>query len=220
MGGYGTAEHVLQTAFYERVKGVTPRCSIYYVGWNDLRNAHVDSLDPGYANFHLPAQADVFRTRPVDLSGSSFSPLSILAGRLITLFFDTIQVDYPEPVLNRDPDPALEAIYARNVATISAINRQRGIRTIWVGQLMNQAALRHEASSFWIPLVPANAVFRLVGRLNDILEREAAALGDVYVALPLAPLGEDGFEDEGHFTEKGSLAFASMMAPVVAENCR
>jgi len=78
---YTTAEHIIQTAFYERVKGVTPNCSIYYVGWNDLRNAHLANLDPGYADFHLPAQADVFRTRPVDLSADSISPLSILVGR-------------------------------------------------------------------------------------------------------------------------------------------
>jgi hypothetical protein len=220
MGGYTTAEHVIQTAFYEHVKGVTPNCSIYYVGWNDLRNAHLTDLDPGYANFHLPAQADVFRTRPVDLSGNSISPLSILVGRLLTLAFDTIRVDYPKPALNPDPDPKLEAIYARNVATISAINRQRGIRTIWVGQLMNKAALTQDASSFWLPLVPRKAVFELIGRLNDILRRKASSLGDVYVALPLEKLGDDAFEDEGHFTEEGSLAFARMMAPVVAENCR
>ena len=33
-------------------------------------------------------------------------------------------------------DPALEAIYRRNIATISAINRQRGVRTLWIGQLL------------------------------------------------------------------------------------
>lgn len=37
--GYSAAEHVIQTAFYERTHGVSPRCSIYYTGWNDL---HVD----------------------------------------------------------------------------------------------------------------------------------------------------------------------------------
>jgi lysophospholipase L1-like esterase len=220
MGGYTTAEHVIQTAFYERIKGTTPNCSVYYVGWNDLRNAHTAGLDPGYANFHLPAQADVFRTRPTDLSGRSISPLAILAGRLTALAFDTIRADYPPPRLNGEPDPVLEAIFARNVATISAINRQRGIRTVWVGQLMNRAALTQDTSAFWLPLVPRKAVPGLIGRLNDILKREAARLGDAYVALPVEKLGEDGFIDEGHFSEEGSLAFARMMEPGIAENCR
>lgn len=47
--GYSTAEHVSQTAFYEHTHGVPPRCSIYYIGWNDLWNSHVRNLDPGYA---------------------------------------------------------------------------------------------------------------------------------------------------------------------------
>ena len=220
MGGYTTAEHVIQTAFYERYKDITPACSIYYVGWNDLRNAHLAKLDPGYADFHLPAQADVFRTRPTDISGRSFSPLAILVTRLVALAIDTIQVEYPKPALNGDPDPALEAIYGRNIATISAINRQRGIRTVWVGQLMNKAMLTQDDSSFWLPHVPRKAVFALVGRLNDIAKREAEALGDVYVAQPVEKLGMDGFEDDGHFTEAGSLAFARLMAPVVTANCR
>jgi hypothetical protein len=220
MGGYTTAEQVIQTAFYERYKGMTPACSVYYVGWNDLRNAHLARLDPGYADFHMPAQADVFRTRPTDISASAFSPLAILVTRLVALAIDTIQVEYPKPALNSDPDPALEAIYARNIATISAINRQRGIRTVWVGQLMNKAVLTHDDSSFWLPHVPRKAVFGLIGRLNDIAKREAEVLGDVYVALPIEKLGHDAFEDDGHFTEEGSLAFARLMAPVITANCR
>ena len=39
--GYTTAEHLIQTAFYQTKFGKPPRCAIYYVGWNDLRNAHI-----------------------------------------------------------------------------------------------------------------------------------------------------------------------------------
>ena len=45
--GYTTVEHLIQTAFYQTKFGKTPRCAIYYVGWNDLRNAHIPDLDPG-----------------------------------------------------------------------------------------------------------------------------------------------------------------------------
>ena len=220
MGGYTTAEHVIQTAFYERYKGAAPNCSIYFVGANDLRNAHMPGLDPGYANFHMPAQADVFRTRPGDLTGWSFSPLSILVGRLMVLAFDTIRVSYSDGKPSTQPDPVLEEIFARNVATISAINRQRGIRTVWVPQLMNSAVLTEETPSYWIPLVPRKAVFALLGRLDDILKRQAAAQGDVHVALPVEKFEKEGFVDDVHFTKEGSLTFATLMAPVVADNCR
>src|SRR4030095_12428851 len=61
--GYTTVEHLVQTAFYQDKFGKRPRCAIYYVGWNDIRNAHIDDLDPGYADFHLPSQVDTLQVR-------------------------------------------------------------------------------------------------------------------------------------------------------------
>ena len=86
---------------------------------------------------------------------------------------------------------------------------------------MSRAFLTGEIPSPWLPLVPPKAVPALIARLNDILKREAEALGDVYVALPVETLETNGgFGDEGHFTEEGSLLFTTLLAPAVAENCR
>jgi hypothetical protein len=63
VSGYTTAEHVLQTAFYQEAFGVAPDCALYYVGWNDLRNAHLTRLDPGYADWHLRTMVDAFEAR-------------------------------------------------------------------------------------------------------------------------------------------------------------
>ena len=52
----------------------------------------------------------------------------------------------PPLIARGDPDRALEAIFTRNVQTISAINRQRGIATIWVGEVFDHASL--EAASW------------------------------------------------------------------------
>jgi hypothetical protein len=78
------------------------------------------------------------------------------------------------------PDVEVEAIFACNVDTISAINRQRGIRTVWVGQVMNPilgdrgSPWVPEATSPWVPLVPNKDLLALIARLNDILKRRAA----------------------------------------------
>ena len=221
MGGYTTAEHVIQTAFYERTAGVSPRCSVYYVGWNDLRNAHLSNLDPGYADFHLPSQVDGFRARRTNSSASIVSPLAALLGRFAGLAFDTVRL--PIQVNGKtsgEPDPAFEAIFARNIGAISAINRQRGIRTIWVGQLMNRAKLTAETSYGWLPFVRDSDVYPLIVRLNDIVKREAQVSGDVYVDIPLDKFGDADFPDQGHFTPAGSLKFATLLAPTVAEACR
>jgi hypothetical protein len=145
MGGYGTAEHVVQTAFYQEAWGVPPACALYYVGWNDLHEAHLPGLDPGYADYHLREQIDAEEVRRLGGRSLSPSPLLTYAARLLVLAIDTPRPAlWPDGIPRADPDPRLEAIFARNVATISTINRQRGIATIWVGQLLNRTLLARE----------------------------------------------------------------------------
>ena len=70
--GYTTVEHVIQTSFYQDKFGQKPHCAVYYVGWNDLRNAHIPHLDPAYADFHLPSQVDSLKVRKV--GGADVTP--------------------------------------------------------------------------------------------------------------------------------------------------
>ena len=95
--GYTTAEHVIQTAFYQTKFGVSPRCAIYYVGWNDIRNAHIPNLDAGYANYHLPAQVDSLMVRRFGSAYTSISPLLTIAMRLTSSLVDTIEA--PKKIL-------------------------------------------------------------------------------------------------------------------------
>ena len=219
--GYSTAEHVIQTAFYERTHGVPPRCSIYYVGWNDLRNSHVRHLDPGYADFHLPGQIDNLEVRRLRQSYVSFSPLLMLARYLLVQGVDTARpIDRPPGQTEAAPDPAMEEIFQRNVRTISAINRQRGIKTLWVGQVMDHRRLAAGEPWGWVPFLRPQDISPLILRLNGLLKREAEALGDVYVDVTPQDFTSDDFVDHGHFTPAGSLKFAARLAPAVAAVCR
>jgi lysophospholipase L1-like esterase len=221
MLGYSTAEHVIQTAFYERTHGVPPRCSIYYVGWNDLRNSHVRNLDPGYADFHLPGQIDNLQVRRLPPSYVSFSPLLMLARYFLVLGVDTVRpIDRPPGRIDSASDPAMEESFRRNVGTISAINRQRGIKTLWVGQVMDHRRLLAGEPWGWVPFLPPQDIPLAIQRLNGLLKREAEALGDVYVDVAPHDFTSDDFVDHGHFTPAGSLKFAARLAPAVAAACR
>lgn len=218
--GYATAEHVVQTAFYESSQGVRPRCSIYYIGWNDLRNSHVPGLDPGYADFHLRAQIDNLQVRRLRNASTSISPTLMFVTFLAILAADTARpVAGPGGFESSEPDPVFEATYLRNVRTISAVNRQRGITTVWVGQVMDHRRLQDGALWRWVPLLRSPDVSRLIVRLNSLLEREASALGDVYVGVAAADFTSDDFFDYGHFLPSGSLKFAERLAPAVARVC-
>ena len=89
--GYSTAEHVIQSSFYADRAGSMPTCSIYYVGWNDIRNYGFTDLDPGYARFHMPSQYGNLRVR---YSFNSLSPTL----NIVSSFF--LRSELPFPIKN------------------------------------------------------------------------------------------------------------------------
>jgi lysophospholipase L1-like esterase len=219
--GYTTAEHLIQTAFYQTKFGKPPHCAIYYVGWNDLRNAHIANLDPGYADFHLPSQIDSQKVRRVGGAHVTFSPLLTLLMRFVAANLDTARYfadPYGKPPVSGD-DPNLAAIYKRNIAAISAINRQRGVTTIWVGQLLNRERLMGDGQYGWLPLVRDRDLWPMQQRFNEVLKQAADGLGDTYVGIdPASFVGVD-FVDQGHFSARGAKRFADDLAPVVRRLC-
>jgi len=219
--GFSSALHVLQTAFYQQPYGEQPACAIYYVGWNELANAHVRGLDPGYADHQVRRQAESLNARRTDGWARLVSPTMALATRLVVHAADTVRpTPPPDGTPSGPPDAALEAIYVRNIHTISAINRGRGVRTLWIGQVMSRDRLARERGDNWVPFVPAKEMGPMIDWLNGILRREAGALGDIYVDMPADRFGPDDFFDIGHFVASGSRKFAALLAPTVAEACR
>ena len=220
VSGYTTSEHVIQTAFYQDSFGVPANCAVYYIGWNDLRNAHVRDLDPAYATNHLVGQIDALDARRINGPALSVSPTLSFLAKLAILAFDTVRP--PAPIYSdggKGPDPALEKIYARNIATISAINRGRGIRTIWIGQVMNKASLKDDQMDGWLPFVRDSEIPTMIAWLNGILKREAERLGDTYIDVPADALAPEDFGDVGHFRPSGSRKFAEQIAPTVGRAC-
>ncbi len=220
--GYTTVEHLIQTALYQTKFAKLPRCAIYYVGWNDLRNAHIPHLDPGYADFHLPSQVDSLKVRRIGGSHVTISPLLTMLARVVSANVDTVRYftdPYGRPPVGGS-DPVLEALYERNIRSISAINRERGIATIWVGQLLNRERLQGDGRYGWLPLVRDRDIWPLLQRLNAILERTAHTLGDTYIAVPPDAFVGADFVDNGHFSARGARRFAEHLAPAVREACR
>ena len=198
--GYSTVENLIQTAFYQTKFGASPRCALYYVGWNDIRNAYIANRDPGYAGYHLPSQIDSLKVRRVGSDYVSVSPLFTMVARQIGLWGDTAR---PALVPSSEPqaggDPGLEALFVRNVRSISAINRDRGIRTIWVGQILNVQALLGDGIDGWLPLVRNKDTWPLQMRFNGLLKQTAMGLGDVYIHVPVEDFGSGDFVELGAF---------------------
>ena len=145
-----------------------------------------------------------------------------MAMRLISANVDTVRY-FADPY-GREPvagdDPALDALYERNIRAISAINRQRGVTTIWVGQLLNRAQLSGDGRYGWLPLVRDHDLWPLQQKANALLARTAKELGDIYVDVPTDSFSDADFVDNGHFSVQGARRFADDLAPVVRDACR
>ncbi|MFO1081240.1 MAG: hypothetical protein U1E23_11530 [Reyranellaceae bacterium] len=219
--GYTTVELLIQTTFYPDTFGVRPRCAIYYVGWNDLRNAHIPDLDPAYADFHLPSQVDSLGTRRVGGSHVTVSPLLTVVLRLLSAEIDTVRYakdPYALAPMSGD-DPRLDGLYRAHLEAISALNRQRGVRTVWVGQLLDRSRLQGDGRYGWLPRVRDRDLWPLEQHFNALLGETARRLGDLVVEIPEAAFGPDDFVDIGHFSVQGSRRFADFLAPVVRDAC-
>jgi lysophospholipase L1-like esterase len=218
--GYSTAEHILQTAFYGEVNEEYPACALYYVGWNDARNAHIPNLDTAYADFHLPSQIGDLETRKV-LRIGGFSPLFIVASRTLSSFLETAPYpkDLSRSAMKPGSDERLEKIYLKNVQTISGINRARHVRTVFMAQIMNRERLKAETSYGWFPLVADKDVWPLQTRFNDLLGKKAAELEDGFVDAGIDNFRDDDFIDEGHFSVAGAIKFAQLISSDIKRLC-
>ena len=222
--GYSTAENLIQTAFYGDINGVYPSCAVYYIGWNDIRNANLANLDRAYANFHLLSQVGNARVRPA-MNVVTVSPLLKLLVKQASYFLDT--VPYPNPKRDANAqengNETLRTIFQRNVATITAINKSRNVKTIVVGQMLNREMLNggkgHKRSHGWLPFVEDGDVWALQSDFNDMLKKNSSELGYAYIDAGIDKFDPSDFVDSGHFNANGSEKFASSIAEGVRRAC-
>jgi hypothetical protein len=214
--GHTTVEHLIQTAFYQNVVKKGPVCTIYYVGWNDMVNAHIEHLDSAYADFHLVLHAR--RRRPIFLA--QYSPLFFLANGLAMRRFDTVpqapRIFGKPPVAG--PDEHLEAIFIEHIKTIVAINEARGIKTIFIGQILNRRW--SDPPRVGMPLVKEGDLVPLVERLKSILKSTSASIGAKYIDPGTTNFEGNDFLDAGHFAAQGSRKFAALVSKEVGDYCR
>ena len=215
--GTNTVEHLLETAFYQNIVGKKPVCAVYYVGWNDMDEAHIEHLDSGYADFHLLRQAE--RRDPLFLA--QFSPLLLLTNALAVRRFDSIPLR-PEllrqsPVAGRDE--RLEAVFSEHIKTIAAINEARNIKTIFIGQIFNRS-WPTDAFETFLPLVRVEDIPLLIERFKSILKDAAALNGVKHIDPGIANFEGSDFVDAVHFAARGSRKFAALVSKQVGDYCQ
>ena len=218
--GYSSVEHVIQTAFYEDRAGTSPVCSLYYLGWNDIRNFGFDNLDSGYAEYHMLSQYGNLRIR---YSANTLSPLINLLATYIfrnEIPFPEINSSNYENEIDIHSNDKMFEVADRNIELISAINKTRGIKTVLIAQILNRSQLLDQTSGYgWLPFVVDADVWPLQHRFNLFLEQKAQELNIGFIYPNIHEFSEVDFADNGHFNNNGTKKFANLISKDVAYLC-
>jgi energy-coupling factor transporter transmembrane protein EcfT len=217
--GYTSVEHVIQTIFYGDVARRYPNCAVYYMGWNDIRNSYIPRLDFAYADFHLPSQIDGLQIRSSPLV--NFSPLVRIIYRKIKSLTDTIPMVGASRGENASGgiDETVQFIFERNIEVLSNINRVRGVKTVFIGQLLNKWALTADRPYGWLPNVHDRDLWPMQIQLNQVLKTKAQEFGDLYIDVDIDSFDQRDFHDQGHFSAVGSQKFADVISPALNKYC-
>jgi hypothetical protein len=212
---YSSLQHVIQTAFY-LPRSPSLVCAVYYLGWNDLRKSFVPSTDSAFAD------ASHFQDwwPPSALPAPFGSPVMRLLVRLWS------RVTEPSKPVNIEALPVRHGVdersrrqLARNVATIVAMNRAKGLRSVFIGHLLNYDVLKGSGTRTAMMLVPDSEARFSMTAFNAAIANAAAQAGGAYLAVPADSFRNADFIDAGHFSVRGASKFAGFVGSGVHHAC-
>lgn len=212
---HSSVQHLIETAFYQDVVKKKPACAVYYIGWNDIINAHIKNLDNAYADYYLLLAAQHRPAIPL----AKYSPLILFVNAMAVKRFDTLPL-HPQtfgqtPVAGSDAH--LEAIFIDHMKTIAAINEGRGIKTIFIGQILNRS---WPITPHYVPLIKDGEFVPLMERFKSLLKSSAASMQVKYIDPGVTNFVGSDFIDEGHFAAAGAKKFAALVSKDVGDYCR
>jgi len=212
--GYTTVEHLIQTAL--NLSDLHPDVAIYYEGWNDLLNAHIENLRSDYSDFHGHAQYHALHL-PEVWTGPDLAFLRLGKTFLCRLGWVPeigYQAIHVRGHLSGEPDDRALSLYRRNLGLIVALCRRQGIEPVFVPQVLNAPAFLGHAPFPGTWYVPNDGVMGLLADYNRTMEEVAGENQVPYAGEVLsAHWGPEDFVDKGHFSPSGNRRFAALLAP-------
>ena len=195
-----------------------PVCSVYYIGWNDIRNFGILELDNGYANFHLPSQYGNLKIR-----ASINSPSPVI--NILYAYFARSELPFPtykgDLRTNVASNHRIFDIVERNLNSIISINEGRVIKTVFVAQMLNTQRLANSSHLYsdWIPYVLLSDVWKLQERFNIFIRNFSERTNAQFIDPQVANFTNNDFIDSGHFNDVGATKFAQILAIELEDSC-
>ena len=217
--GYSSVEHLIQTIFFSKNHNNNfSKCSVYYMGWNDIRNFGISKIINPQINFHLSSQAYTLRLAYPYL----FSPFF---KKIISYFPSKIAKNNLEKEIikevntsSMENDLSLK-MSLNNVIKIIQINKNQKIISVFIPQLLNFESLKSENAYGWIPFVADRDLEKLIKFYNNKIKKISESLDAIYLDIDYKLFDSNDFVDQGHFSPNGASKFASLISSKIIKNC-
>ncbi len=210
--GFSTAENIIQMALVVPEK--QPHIVIFYEGWNDIHNYHVNDLGADYYSHGMQQAGHL----GLDVHEKRYQLATTwMADKLKTKLTGAGQ---PTLQVKDVPDPFVDKVYARNLSSLKALAENSGAFAVFIPQVLNYPEFYgKEGSRHWSKHIKDNAMPALMDRFNTFVkgvcspnEKGCTVLSEVLDE----PWVEQDFVDEGHFSKAGGVK----MSAIVAEQIR
>jgi len=218
MGGVGgtSIETMIQTALL--FSDIQPDVAVYYLGWNDAREQHVDDPWPDWSGFHGKWVMS-FALQSREMTERSAAKY-LLKRMLFHFFFPNLDADQMAAHVKGTPDKLTDKIdqrplglYERNLRNIVALCRRQGTEPVFVPQILNYGVLTSDKPYGWLPFVRDRDLKTIMGAYNETMGRVAKEERVGFVAKVLdETYGPGDFIDNGHFSFAGNQHFARVLA--------
>jgi lysophospholipase L1-like esterase len=218
MGGPGSTsvEATIQTALL--FSDIEPDIAVYYLGWNDAREQHVNDPWPDWSGFHGKwIMAHALQGREMT---ERFATKYLLKRALFHYLFprlDSNQVmsdvrGTQDQLTDRIDERAL-GLYGRNLRNIVALCRRQGVQPVFVPQILNYQMLTSDKPYGWLPFVRDCDLKKVMAAYNEAMTRVVTEEGAGVVSNVLdETYGAGDFIDNGHFSFAGNQHFARVLA--------
>jgi lysophospholipase L1-like esterase len=213
--GYSTLETLIQTATL--LSDLSPKVALYYLGWNDVRNMHIEGLKADYSDFHGRHQLRNLALTPVSGREDLLATTNLLRETLVEKYLPDIGDRYvlsgtANRLTDRIDSRAI-SIYERNLRSIVALARSQGIRPVFLPQVLNYAKLTEDRPYGWIPWVKDKDLRKAIAAYNQVMAKVALELDVEFVAqVERIKFDPEDFVDQGHFSGSGNRKFAEVVA--------
>ena len=220
--GYSTVEAIIQLALI--VPEIKPDYVVMYEGWNDIRNYHEINTGSDYIS-HGMMQYESLQI-PVWTGHTIFERLSEISS--IVHFIDKMRDHQNDRRLasggkdSREPDSYVDRIYERNLNTMKMLVKNMPAHALFVPQVLNYADFRgKKGSRVWTPHIEDDAMPELLDKFNRKMSavcRKGDQSCTVLDEVTSQKWHADDFIDDGHFSRKGGMIFALLIAKRIKQS--